>query len=175
MGKYFNSGDNDYGDIYKKLERYFTNYYALFHPSKKFKVITPFFPYKHDAIMGCSEVVMETKSGVRIYTYNFSDTGVGPEELNYHGFKLQLAARIFHIKTGIEAGSMACVYPASKTAVYYTYNPEEKLEEFIKTPPTPVRRYGSHCSICMQRFCVPLIDRTDKYGWKTQKGHNGTN
>lgn len=156
---------HDMKRLYPKCRRYFTNFYALFHPSKKYKVLFPYFPYIYKPIKGCSEVVLESSNGVRLYCYDYSDQGVGPEELNRYGFRLQTAARIFHLQTGKEPSSMAVAFPSSKTVVYYTYNPEEKIEEMVGQVNTMVRRYGSYCADCTQQACKPLIDRTDRYGW----------
>jgi len=167
LGNYIKheEGTDDFKQFYKKIERYFVNFYSLFHPSKKYQVLSPFYPYRYNAFMGCAEVVLKTKSGVRIYCYNFGDEGVGPEDLNFYGFKLQCAARIYHLQTGEEPGSMAVVYPASKAVVYYTYNPGEEVEKYIEQNPMMIRRYGTHCGICTRIGCKPLIDRSDRYGW----------
>lgn len=151
---------------HKKLERYLINYYALFHPSKAYDVILPYYPYRHGGIRGCAEVLIKSKDMYRIYCYNFTDEGVGPEDLNYYGFKLQCAARVFYLQTGLEVGSLACVYPASKAVVYYTYNPNENIETLIDENRALVRRYGSHCAVCTQKGCTPLIDKSDRYGWR---------
>jgi len=154
----------------KKYERYLINYYSLFHPSKKYQVILPYYPYKVNGIQGCSEVIINSRGTIRIYTYSLEDVGVGPEDLNYYGFKLQCAGRAFHTQTGQKPGSLACVYPANKTVTYYTYNEDEKIDEFLKgEKKMPIRRYGTHCSYCMQKACAPLIDRSDRFGWRLCK------
>jgi hypothetical protein len=148
----------------KRCIRYFTNFYSLFHPSKKFEVILPYFPYKYSYISGCAEVVVRTRSGIRLYVYNFTEGPIDAECLNYEGFRLQLSGRIFKKLTGEVPTSLACVVPCSKTVIYYSYRDDEGLEEM--TPNQMVRRYGEHCAYCLQRNCSPLIDRNDRFGWR---------
>jgi hypothetical protein len=153
----------------KKYIRYFTNLYTLLHPSKKFEVVLPYFPYRYSYLTGCAEAIIKTKSGIRIYVYEFEDKDIDHEKLNFDGFRLQLAARIFHVKSGIAPTSLACIWPGSKAVVYYTYNENEKLENMIVEKKDFVRRYGSQCAYCLQRDCTPLIDRTDRYGWRVSE------
>ena len=148
----------------KRYFRYFSNFYSLLHPSKKFEIILPYFPYKYNYISGCAEVVIKTRAGIRIYVYDFAEEAIDAEDLNYHGFRLQLAGNVFHNLTGIIPTSLACIYPGIKTVIYYTYNPLERLDTMQPTSLT--RRYGSHCAYCLQRNCSPLIDRKDDYGWR---------
>jgi len=150
----------------KKYIRYFTNFYELLHPSKKFEIILPYFPYKHGYISGCAEMIIRTKAGIRIYVYDFTDASVDAENLNFHGFRLQLAGNIFERKTGIIPTSLACIYPGSKNITYYTYNPNEKIDQIEIQESQFIRRYGTHCAYCLQKNCSPMIDRRDKYGWK---------
>lgn len=153
----------------EKLTRYFTNFYSLFHPRKRFVIILPFFPYRYRYLMGCTEVIVKTTSGIRIYAYNFADRKPTDRDLNYYGFKLQLAARVFHLKTGIDVTSMGMIMPANRVSIYYAYNPNEKLEEHLETikdnPSLFIRRYGDHCYECIHHDCRPIIDDDDKLGW----------
>ena len=150
----------------KKYLRYFTNLYSLLHPLKRFEILMPYFPYKFNYISGCSEVIIKSKAGIRMYVYDFTDEAIDGEGLNYNGFRLQLAARVFKLKTGLTPTSLACIYPATRTTTYYTYKDDEKFESMTVESDQFVRRYGLHCAYCLQRDCSPLIDRDDKYGWK---------
>jgi hypothetical protein len=151
----------------KKYIRYFSNFYALLHPSKKFEIILPYFPYKYNYLTGCAEVVIRTRAGYRIYVYDFTDGPVDAEDLNFNGFRLQLAGCVFQKLSGHTPTSLACLYPGSKTVVYYTFKPDERLDENIIEQKNLVRRYGTHCAYCLQRDCSPLIDRGgEKYGWR---------
>jgi hypothetical protein len=149
--------------------RYFSNFYSLLHPLKRFEVVLPYFPYKYDYLTGCSEVVIRSKAGIRIYVYDFTDGPVDGEDLNYNGFRLQLAACVYEKLTGITPTSLGCLYPGSKTVVYYTFRPDERLEEMISDKNQFIRRYGTHCAYCLQRNCTPLIDRKDRYGWRVSE------
>lgn len=150
----------------KKYIRYFTNFFYLLHPSKRFDVIVPYFPYRFNYLTGCTEVVIKTRSGIRMYTYDFTDGGVDAERLNYQGFLLQLGGRVFKQLTGLTPTSLACIYPGSKTVIYYSYNDKENLENRIIEEKDYTRRYGTHCAYCLQKNCSPLIDRNDRFGWK---------
>ena len=150
----------------KKYLRYFSNFYALLFPTKKFDILLPYFPYKYSYLEGCAELVIRSKAGVRIYVYDFSDEAIDAEDLNYNGFRLQLSGCVFKKLTGIIPTSLACLYPGSKTVLYYTYTDAEKLDEMIVEKNQFVRRYGSHCAYCLQKNCSPLIDRSDRYGWR---------
>jgi hypothetical protein len=160
------AGENQY----KKLVQTITNFYSLMHPSKKFDVLLPYFPYRWEYISGCVEGVVRTQSGIRIYTYDFSDNDLNVEGMNFNGFRLQLAARVFFRLTGLQPTSMGCIYPVFKAVTYYTYNPQENLEEMADNPNLPLsRKYGSYCAYCLQRNCTPLIDRQDKFGWRVSE------
>lgn len=150
----------------KKYLRYFANFYELLHPSKRFEILLPYFPYKYDYITGCAEVVIRTRAGVRIYVYDFSEEPIDGENLNFNGFRLQLAGRVFKNLTGFTPTSLACIYPGTKTVVYYTYKDDELLEQMILDKKNMVRKYGEHCAYCLQRDCSPLIDRNDRFGWR---------
>lgn len=169
-----NSGHTILPKDLKRYYRFFNNFYSLLHPSKKFEILLPYFPYNHTYLTGCAEVVIKTKSGIRIYIYDFTEEAIDAEGLNYNGFRLQLAARIFDILGGVAPTSLGCIYPSSKTVVYYTYKANEELEKMITSKDQFVRRYGSHCAICLQKNCSPLIDRNDQYGWKVSEDDHKT-
>jgi hypothetical protein len=155
----------------KKYIRYFTNFYSLLHPTKRFEILLPYFPYQHTYLTGCAELVIRTRAGVRIYVYDFTDGPIDAEDLNFNGFRLQLAGNIFQKLSGETPTSLACLYPGTKTVVYYTFKSDERLDEMIIQKEHSIRRYGTHCAYCLQRDCSPLIDRKDKYGWKhSEKG-----
>lgn len=149
---------------------YFNNFYYLFHISKKYKVILPYFPYRLKHIIGCSDAIIETKAGIRMCIFDYNADAVNGESLNYNGFRLQLAARAFYNYTGIQPSSLVCCYLYSKTAVYYSYKHDEEYENILLNPSDCIRKYGSHCAYCMNRNCTPLIDRYDLYGWKHVEG-----
>lgn len=152
----------------KVFNRHFSNFYSLLHPSKKFKVLLPYFPYKYDYLTGCAEVVIETKAGIRIYVYDFGESAIDAEVLNFNGFRLQLAGSIFKKLSGLTPTSLACLHTGSKTVVYYTFKDDEHLEEMITSKDQFLRRYGSHCAYCLQKDCSPLLDRSDRFGWKAK-------
>lgn len=152
--------------VLNKCLKHLSNFYYLFHPCKKYKVILPYFPYKLKFITGCTEAIIQTKSGIRMCNYDFTTDAITGESLNYNGFKLQLAARAFENYSNIKPTSLVCVYTYSKTPVYYSYNSDEKLEDMNLNLNNATRRYGTHCAYCMMRNCTPLIDRFDLYGWK---------
>lgn len=151
---------------YQTYIKHLTNFHALFHPSKVYDTLLPYFPYRHDVLMGCSEAIIRRKEGIRVYCYSFQSTELTAFDMDYYGFKLQLASRVFHIKTGLQPSSMALVLTNNRHIVYYTYNPEEKIEEMIHKPRIQLRKYGSYCSSCMRSECRPLIDTTDHFGWR---------
>ena len=161
-----NSGHTILPKDLKKYYRFFNNFYSLLHPSKKFEILLPYFPYKYNYLTGCAELVIKSKAGIRLYVYDFTEEPIDAEGLNYNGFRLQLAARILDVLGGIAPTSLACLYPSSKNVVYYTYNAHEELEKMITTKDQFVRRYGSHCAYCLEKNCSPLIDSKDQYGWK---------
>lgn len=173
LNKYFSSYKGDpekFTELYDKCKRYYINFFNLFHPYDTYDVLFPYFPYHYgETIMGCAEAILETTRGIRLYAYDFGDDGVTSESLNKHGFKLQLAARIFHQITEREPTSMAVAYPATGWVTYYSYNPDEKVEEMVGNSNALIRRYGSHCAVCKVIGCKPLIDRDNKYGWGATK------
>jgi len=154
--------------FYSRCTKCFLNFYSLFHPAKKYRVIVPYYPYNINDIYGCSECILDTPHGIRLYSYNFSEDGIDSDDLDERGFRLQLAARAYHVDTGIKPTSMGVVYPFNKDVIYYNYKRSEKLEEFKGKELHRVRKYGSYCSACTERHCSPLIDSEDKYGWPVQ-------